>query len=74
MLGPRESSNSCLHTGEAENPVATQSMKLDSSLVLIGLMGLEDSWWVVDFQSMLESQRSWSLTSARDNSIHPRGY
>lgn len=56
--------NGHLHTGKAENPVASQSTRLAASGVPLLPEGLGDLWRSSGLHSTLESQRSWVLLMA----------
>lgn len=51
-------------TLEVNNPVGSQSTKLDASEVQEGTESLEHFWRDTGLQCTLETQRSWVLVSA----------
>lgn len=57
VLTPCPFSDGCPHTGEAENPVASQDIRLAATGVPLLLEGLGDLWKVTVLHSTLESQR-----------------
>lgn len=61
------------HTGEAENPVASQYIRLTAVGVPLLPEGLGDLWKVTVLHSTLESQRNWAILMAAKDGSRGRG-